>query len=874
MKKAYISILFLFLLFNDVKLQDINELPFTGILSSEELQERFDLYNDFSNRIYQDFKLESITSDGYTISNERWEPGTWGSGLFTQMVTRFEPGSNKYDEWFNTSAGGKYYGSHPQVRSTARRIIAYINKYNSGDSNLDYKNKIVDGLEYLVNIQYFQSNNDTHDGSFISIAYRKDKYTPNTDNTHYNTYPHEYPTGLALSALVEGYFFLEKLSIEPELKSRINSCVNEAGSWLMRRTESYNDNNVNGYFFNIKAFTLWGLCNAYELTQNRAYLNRAIHIYNIYFKDEQNPDGAWIYYPGIEHGDIGGIYHDTEPYYTGIILRALAKLHSILPQNAETSLINNIKNNISLSINHFLIPLDNPVTMNHRLDTNGRIKSYYKINATSAGEQLIQGLIYVFNSNIYSDSDNYKIRQFIDLLLKGSASYIASSADTDILNISLFYNIEKHNKYNALKDNMVLYSSLGNNTPSSDNLINTYEINQNIPTTTGNSNTGYPFQLMTTGDFDRDGKDEIALYRKFDGLVVVYEKDKPFTGEYQTGSISTGITNFDLMDRIDHDNDGFDELIFYSSNGDGTATGDHLINIYKLNNNTPIHSGCSNTGIAFNNISTGDFDRDGRNEIALMRRHDGLIVIYDPSKPYTGTYQVGSISTGINNFDLMDRIDYDNDGFDEIVLYSSVGDGTTSGDHLISIYKINNNFPIHSSNSNTGITFTQLSVGDFNFNGRDDIALYRETDGLIVIYNAHGPYTGNYQLGSVSTNLNNFICMSTIPSNSNNSNQSYEAFNLKSSQTTDNSFNIELFKFEIYPNPVNNILSISLGNESLVDRIQVVSLSGEILIDLPIRRFDSNNTIIDIDVNKLKNGVYSVILFQDNNLTCKKIIKL
>jgi len=69
---------------------------------------------------------------------------------------------------------------------------------------------------------------------------------------------------------------------------------------------------------------------------------------------------------------------------------------------------------------------------------------------------------------------------------------------------------------------------------------------------------------------------------------------------------------------------------------------------------------------------------------------------------------------------------------------------------------------------------------------------------------------------------------------------------------------IKKIDIEIYPNPVNEVLSIAIGNDGVSNgTVQLLDVHGKL-----VQKFflDTNQTLMDIDVSNYPAGVYFVEL--------------
>ncbi|MDY7009616.1 MAG: glycoside hydrolase family 127 protein [Planctomycetota bacterium] len=201
---------------------------------------------------------------------------------------------------------GKGYGDrfdppvyHPLVRDTARRVLGYIDAYHSTGEAI-YKQRAREGLEYLLKVQ-------RTDGQFIWWYGDPKKGTVGGGSSLY-------VTGIPAAALIEGYkFFKDKKYLAAANKACDYICTvpDERGSHP--RVFSVTNANYN-------LFASWALAVNYEVTGNEYYLDRAQRFaWSAIYK--QLPSGMW------------SDEHNQKICYHGIIMRGLATLLSVMPEN-------------------------------------------------------------------------------------------------------------------------------------------------------------------------------------------------------------------------------------------------------------------------------------------------------------------------------------------------------------------------------------------------------------------------------------------------------------------------------------------------------------------------------------------------------------
>jgi len=226
------------------------------------------------------------------------------------------------------------------------------------------------------------------------------------------------------------------------------------------------------------------------------------------------------------------------------------------------------------------------------------------------------------------------------------------------------------------------------------------------------SNGGVPYTHLVVGDFDGDCNDEVLLYRNYYGsgsqtstylfqIEDIYSQTggvhiAPSKGPATTRSGSIILDNI-LLDTIQADADSPVEIVLHARRVTTTNIRTTYDYIYQISSQNGFDidenlSGPNNVGWdnPFTSIATGDFDRDGNDEIALHlstspEDQHGLISIFRPYSSYTGSspgYQHKHIEPG------QDIIA----AFNATLLGESIR-GDISGDHVHSALTLEQNYP-------------------------------------------------------------------------------------------------------------------------------------------------------------------------------------
>ena len=230
-----------------------------------------------------------------------------------------------------------------------------------------------------------------------------------------------------------------------------------------------------------------------------------------------------------------------------------------------------------------------------------------------------------------------------------------------------------------------------------------------------------PVYLAAAADVDGDGDTdfiaagyELALWRNDRGTLV-------------RETIST--QTVDELKVADLDADGVQELII-SSHDPGSRT----IFVYR-----------SSGGLWFSfpadrgyfGIAAGDFDRDGRQEIAV--RANGVVQLFAATPQ---PHAVGQFA-GLPDFDPRFAADFDRDGIDDLLL---VRPRTKAGrsDGAIAVLLGRGGSPVVIAED---VTVSEVNIGDFDGDGNSDVAV--ALDGALEV--AYGDGRGSFTRAAVPT---------------------------------------------------------------------------------------------------------------------------
>ncbi|MFC6082807.1 FG-GAP repeat domain-containing protein [Sphaerisporangium aureirubrum] len=180
----------------------------------------------------------------------------------------------------------------------------------------------------------------------------------------------------------------------------------------------------------------------------------------------------------------------------------------------------------------------------------------------------------------------------------------------------------------------------------------------------------------------------------------------------------------------DIDGDGLDDVIQMRDNGDVVA----FINIGA----NPIYSWSHNrkvlTGITdVSQIRAGDFNGDGRDDLLQIRPNGDVVVFWNSGANPNFTWQNNAlVLTGITDKQQITVGDINGDGYDDIIQVRPNGD-------VVAFWNNRTN-PLFTWQTNALILTAigdklQLKPGDINNDGRDDLIQVRPNGDVVVFWN-------------------------------------------------------------------------------------------------------------------------------------------
>ena len=261
-------------------------------------------------------------------------------------------------------------------------------------------------------------------------------------------------------------------------------------------------------------------------------------------------------------------------------------------------------------------------------------------------------------------------------------------------------------------------------------------------------------ESLVVGDFNGDGKLDLAMENSYyNGVVTILlgNGDGTFTpaanspitvgGPFETpGAVAMG----------DFNGDGIPDLIATNANNVGSDPGVMTVLLGKGDGTfTPTASSPVSVGSAPISIAVGDFNRDGMEDLALVNFDGNNVTILLGNGDGTFTpatnspLMVGSFPTSIA------MGDFNGDGILDLAVTNSAYTSSTVGSLTVLLGNGDGTFATTGGSPITvGGDPVSVTVGDFNGDGKADLAVANNSDDTVMILLGSG--NGQFMLASNS----------------------------------------------------------------------------------------------------------------------------
>lgn len=384
------------------------------------------------------------------------------------------------------------------------------------------------------------------------------------------------------------------------------------------------------------------------------------------------------------------------------------------------------------------------------------------------------------------------------------------------------------------------------------------------------------------GDLNGDGKDEFVSVRNFDGHILIHEISE-VGGKYRFQergryTLANSSSNWAGISCGDVDGDGKDEIVAVRNVDAGIFIWD--VDYDTVSQVFSLLPKCSFVGSNqfsdWKGIECGDFDADGVDEFALVRGLDQRVFFkaYDPTS--NGIVSVASHNGFGVESDIVDLTagDFNGDGKDEVAVVRNL-------DGNLYILQLDDNLDpfvrLAWTAPNSESDWTAISAGKYKGDANDQIVMHRTLDNMVKMVEA------NSYVGSVTHDLScsvpvgigsgffggsceNFVILNNFGG--------YELKKLSGAcdgSTTGldewNDEEIQLLVI-VYPNPTKGNTTV-VFNERQSGRLSLFSLDGKLISQ---KRF-VDEMEYEIDMENLNHGVYTLIVQTDHGNAVKKVVK-
>ena len=270
-------------------------------------------------------------------------------------------------------------------------------------------------------------------------------------------------------------------------------------------------------------------------------------------------------------------------------------------------------------------------------------------------------------------------------------------------------------------------------------------------------NLGNNVTFLLSGDFNEDGKDDLAVIGEDHTKVIVYYQGGNGLQQNSASYISTTYATY--LATGDLNGDGFSDLAV-SDPGDG------IIRIYF---STPDGISSSSLDISSNYgtmaLAIGDFNSDGYNDLLVSYRDITVLGKYDAPRymrVYNGPFSLSSspepsrlIFGGYNIIDMHVH-DVNNDGMDDVLVLDAGERHDSDGGYTPYILYQRDGYlkGISDESLYGGIDPTSVALGDINGDSLNDIIIADSTDNATRVYLNRGD--GFYLNATVRYNISGY----------------------------------------------------------------------------------------------------------------------
>lgn len=236
---------------------------------------------------------------------------------------------------------------------------------------------------------------------------------------------------------------------------------------------------------------------------------------------------------------------------------------------------------------------------------------------------------------------------------------------------------------------------------------------------------GAPGDLIATGDFNGDGRtDTLWRNNSMEYFLSFTALNGAFQFQWTTGFVAEVGPTWQVIGAGDFDGDGLDDILWASSDGrvsNWLSNGDGTFTINDANAMTwalaewPVQA-------------IGNFDGIGSDDILVRHANGALDVLFGTEDGGFATDYGEPITQASLDWQIVGVGDFDGDGLDDILWRNTngmVSNWLSRGDAAFAEFVINDANALRA----VSLDWIIVDIGDYNGDGRDDIAWRNITNG-------------------------------------------------------------------------------------------------------------------------------------------------
>jgi uncharacterized repeat protein (TIGR01451 family) len=236
------------------------------------------------------------------------------------------------------------------------------------------------------------------------------------------------------------------------------------------------------------------------------------------------------------------------------------------------------------------------------------------------------------------------------------------------------------------------------------------------------STPGSAWKVIASGDFNSDGKADLVLQNSSTGDVAEYLMNG--TAITSAGLVGSPGTSWKVIFTGDFNGDQMSDIVLQNS-----ATGD--VAVWQMNGMTIVTAALvGSPGTAYKVVGIGDFNGDGRSDIVLQNQTTGDVALWVLNPAGTALTSGAVLGGSGTVWQVVGTGDFNGDGRSDIALFN-----TSTGD--VAIWTINSTGTAIATGAalgHSGLTWKVVGTGDFNADGRSDIALQNVNNGDVAVW--------------------------------------------------------------------------------------------------------------------------------------------